>query len=176
MASASSSNGTSPPDYYNESQSHMSDAPKILIVEGRFYEDIADALIEGAAAVLDEAGVEYERLSVPGAFEVPQAIRYSLKSMEMKSSPSHYAGYIGFGCVIRGETSHYDYVCEESSRALMNLAMDYTIALGYGILTVENREQAWARADKNRKDKGGDVARACLRMMELKKQFHLAPT
>ncbi len=153
----------------------MSESPKILIVEGRFYEDISDALFEGAAAVLDEAGLEYERMPVPGAFEVPQAIRFAIRSMEIGSAMNRFSGFIGFGCVIRGETSHYDYVCQESARALMDLAMNYSVALGYGILTVENREQAWERADMSKKDKGGDVARACLRMMEVKKHLRLVP-
>jgi 6,7-dimethyl-8-ribityllumazine synthase len=153
----------------------MSEAPKILIVEGRFYEDIADALFDGAAAVLDEAGLEYERMPVAGAFEVPQAIRFAIRSMEIGSATNRYAGFLGFGCVIRGETSHYDYVCQESARALMDLVMKYSVALGYGILTVENRDQAWARADMTKKNKGGDVARACLRMMEVKKHLRLVP-
>ncbi|MDP6108779.1 MAG: 6,7-dimethyl-8-ribityllumazine synthase [Rhodospirillales bacterium] len=153
----------------------MSETPKILIVEGRFYEDIADALFEGAREVLDAVGMEYERMSVPGAFEVPQAIRFAIRSMEIGSAMNRYAGFIGFGCVIRGETSHYDYVCQESARALMDMAMNYSVALGYGILTVENREQAWARADMTKKNKGGDVAKACLRMMEVKKHLRLVP-
>lgn len=153
----------------------MSEIPTILIVEGRFYDDIADELVRGATAVLDEAGIGYERMPVPGAFEVPQAIRFAIRSMEIGSAMNRYAGFIGFGCVIRGETSHYDYVCQESSRALMDLVMKYSIALGYGILTVENREQAWARASVDDKNKGGDVAGACLRMMDLKKQFRLVP-
>ena len=88
---------------------------------------------------------------------------------------SRYAGFIGFGCVIRGETSHYDYVCQESTRALMDIAMKYSVALGYGILTVENRDQAWERADVSKKNKGGDVASGCLRMMDVKKHFRLVP-
>ena len=153
----------------------MSETPKILIVEGRFYEDIADALFEGAREVLDAVGMEYERMSVPGAFEVPQAIRFAIRSMEIGSAMNRYAGFIGFGCVIRGETSHYDYVCQESARALMDMAMNYSVAMGYGILTVENREQAWARADMTKKNKGGDVAKACLRMMKVKKHLRLVP-
>ncbi|MBC8268234.1 MAG: 6,7-dimethyl-8-ribityllumazine synthase [Rhodospirillaceae bacterium] len=153
----------------------MSDTPSILIVEGRFYDDIADELAKGAIAVLEEAGLNYERMPVPGAFEVPQAIRFAIRSMEIGSAMSRYAGFIGFGCVIRGETSHYDYVCQESSRALMNIVMNYSVALGYGILTVENRDQAWERADVSKKNKGGDVARACLRMMDVKKHFRLVP-
>jgi 6,7-dimethyl-8-ribityllumazine synthase len=136
----------------------MSEAAKVLIVDGRFYEDISDELCKGAMAVLDEAGMEYERLAVPGAFEIPQAIRFA-----------------GFGCVIRGETSQYDYVCQESSRALMDIVMQYSVALGYGIITVENRDQAWERADITKKNKGGDVAQSCLRMMEVKKHFRLVP-
>ena len=153
----------------------MSETPSILIVEGRFYDDIADELFKGAAAVLDEAGIGYERMPVPGAFEVPQAIRFAIRSMEIGSAMSRYAGFIGFGCVIRGETSHYDYVCQESSRALMDIVMNYSVALGYGVLTVENRDQAWQRADVTKKNKGADVARACLRMMEVKKHFRLVP-
>jgi len=153
----------------------MSETPSILIVEGRFYDDIADEMCKGAMAVLDEAGMGYERMPVPGAFEVPQAIRFAIRSMEIGSAMSRYAGFIGLGCVIRGETSHYDYVCQESSRALMDIVMRYSVALGYGILTVENQEQAWERADVTKNNKGGAVAQACLRMMDVKKQFRLVP-
>jgi 6,7-dimethyl-8-ribityllumazine synthase len=153
----------------------MSETTSILIVEGRFYDDIADELVRGAAAVLDQVGMNYERLPVPGAFEVPQAIRFAIRSMEIGSEVNRYAGFIGFGCVIRGETSHYDYVCQESSRALMDIAMNYSVALGYGILTGENRDQVWERADITKKNKGGDVARACLRMIDVKKHLRLVP-
>ena len=153
----------------------MLEAAKVLIVEGRFYEDLSDELCKGAIAVLEGAGIKYERLAVPGAFEIPQAIRLAIHSMEIRSSMNPYVGFIGFGCVIRGETSHYDYVCQETSRALMDIAMQYSVALGYGVLTVENRDQAWERADTTKKNKGGDVAQACLRMMEVKKHFHLVP-
>ena len=150
----------------------MSENSKILIVEGRFYENIADELCKGAIAVLDDAEMKYERIAVPGAYEIPQAILFAIHSMKNESYEKHYAGFIGFGCVIRGETSHYDYVCQESSRGLMDIAMKYRVALGYGILTVENHEQAWERACVNKKNKGRDVARTCLRMMEVKKYFH----
>jgi 6,7-dimethyl-8-ribityllumazine synthase len=153
----------------------MSETKSILIVEGRFYDDIADELVRGAAAVLNEAGMNYERLPVPGAFEVPQAIRFAIRSMEIGSEVSRYAGFIGFGCVIRGETSHYNYVCQESSRALMDIAMNCSVALGYGILTGENRNQVWERADTSKRNKGGDVARACLRMIDVKKYLRLVP-
>ena len=151
----------------------MSDTPSVLIVEGRFYKDIADEMFKGASQVLDEAGMAYERLAVPGAFEVPQAIRFAIRSMEIGSAMSRYTGFIGLGCVIRGDTTHYDYVCQESARALMDIPMIYTVALGYGILTCENREQAWERADVTKKNKGGAVAAACLGMMEVKKHLRL---
>ena len=138
---------------------------KVLIVEARFYEDIADELVKGAIQVLDKANVSYDRISVPGAFEVPAAIRFAADSDE------GYDGYVALGCVIRGETSHYDYVCEESARGLQDLALNDRLAIGYGILTVENREQAWARCSVDEHDKGGAVTEAALRMIELKKQY-----
>ncbi len=151
----------------------MPDNPRVLIVEGRFYEDVADKMASGAIARLDAAGVDYERLPVPGVFEVPGAIRMALKSMEAHSGSNTYAGYLALGCVIRGETDHYDHVCREASRALMNLTLDYTIALGFGILTCETKEQADKRASIEGKNKGGDVAEACLRMMDVKRHFRL---
>ncbi|MBT3238883.1 MAG: 6,7-dimethyl-8-ribityllumazine synthase [Rhodospirillaceae bacterium] len=153
----------------------MSESPSILIVEGRFYEDIGDDLYKGAVAVLDKAELVHERLAVPGAFEVPQAIRFAIRSMEIGSAMNRYSGFVALGCVIRGETSHYDYVCEESARALMDLTMDYSIALGYGILTCENQEQARYRSDPEQGDKGGVAAKACMRMMEVKKELRLVP-
>jgi 6,7-dimethyl-8-ribityllumazine synthase len=151
----------------------MTEPQTVLVVEGRFYQDIADEMARGAVRALDAAGVQYQRLAVPGAFEVPAAIRLAIRSMELGAAPAHYAGFVALGCVIRGETTHYDYVCNETSRALMDLAVAHSIALGYGILTCENRNQAWARAAADDKDKGGDVARACLRMMEVKRDLHL---
>ncbi len=143
----------------------MSQTPHILLVEARFYEDIADALAEGALAELDKAGASHERVAVAGAFEIPAAIAMAM------GSPKHYDGFLALGCVIRGETSHYDYVCGESARKLQDLAADHCLALGYGILTCETSEQAWARAAVDRKNKGGDVARACLEMVALKQRF-----
>ncbi|MBT4464103.1 MAG: 6,7-dimethyl-8-ribityllumazine synthase, partial [Rhodospirillaceae bacterium] len=106
---------------------------------------------------------------------VPQAIRFAIRSMEIGSAMNRYSGFVALGCVIRGETSHYDYVCEESARALMDLTMDYSIALGYGILTCENQEQARYRSDPEQGDKGGVAAKACMRMMEVKKELRLVP-
>ncbi len=151
----------------------MSTVPHVLIVEGRFYEDIADELAKGATAVLDEAGMPYERLSVPGAFEVPAAVRFALRSMEVGSESAHYAGFIALGCVIRGETDHYEHICRAASRALMDLSVAYSLALGFGILTCDTYEQAWTRAAVDQKNKGADAARTCLQMMELKKTLRL---
>ncbi|HVG80978.1 MAG TPA: 6,7-dimethyl-8-ribityllumazine synthase [Methylomirabilota bacterium] len=149
--------------------------PHILIVEARFYEDISDELAKGAVSALKKAGVTYDRLAVPGAFEIPAAIRMAIRAMHFHPHRRRYDGYVALGCVIRGETTHYDYICQESARALQDLALEFTLALGYGILTVENESQAWDRARVDRKDKGGDAARACLAMIEAKRTFGLFP-
>jgi len=133
-----------------------------LIVEARFYPAIADELISGAVAALEAVGATHERISVPGAFEIPAAIAIA------EAGPTHYDGYVTLGCVIRGETSHYDYVCGESARKLMDLATDSQLAIGYGILTVENEAQAWVRARVAEKNKGRDAAEAALAMHRLK--------
>lgn len=148
----------------------VTERTRVLIVEARFYEDIADALVEGAVAALEAAGVAHDRLSVPGAFEIPAAIAIAHQGALKGHGPVH-DGYLALGCVIRGETSHYDYVCSESARGLMDLAIGRHLAIGYGILTTENREQAWQRADPAGRDKGGDAARACLTMIALKNRF-----
>ncbi len=140
----------------------------LLIVDSPYYEDITNELIKGAVAELDKAGATYERVSVPGAFEIPAAIRFAEDSKD-----KNYDGYIALGCVIRGETSHYDYVCGESARGLQDLAINDRLAIGYGVLTVENRDQAWARASLDKGNKGGFVAGAALRMIALKQQFGL---
>jgi len=149
--------------------------PHILIVEARFYEEISDELAKGAVAALKSAGVTFDRLAVPGAFEIPAAIRMAIHAMDFYPHRRRYDGYVALGCVIRGETTHYDYVCGESARGLQDLALKYTLALGYGILTVENEAQAWERARVDRKNKGGDAARACLAMIEAKRKFGLFP-
>ena len=149
----------------------MSDAPHVLIVEARFYEDIADELAKGAIAALAAAGATYERLEVPGAFELPAAIRMNIKAMELGNGCRYYDGYIALGCIIRGETSHYDYVCGECVRGLMDLSLEFSLAIGFGVLTVENQEQAWARASIDQLDKGRAVANAALRMIEVKREF-----
>lgn len=153
----------------------MSEVPHIMIVEARYYEDISDELGRGAVRALDEAGATYERFVVPGAFEIPAAIRYAIRSMDFFSARRRFDGYVALGCVIRGETTHYDYVCQESARGLQDLALEYSLAIGYGILTVENEEQAWVRGRVSEGDKGGFAARACLEMIALKRRFRLFP-
>jgi len=136
--------------------------PRILIVEARFYEDISDALAGAALAEIERRGGHGERVAVPGAFEIPGAIALA------DAGGKAFDGYVALGCVIRGETSHYDYVCGESARGLMDLTTNRHLAIGYGILTVENRDQAWARAGGAKGNKGTDAAAACLDMIELK--------
>ena len=136
---------------------------KFLIVEARFYDHLNDLLIEGAVAALDDEGHKYEVVTVPGALEIPGAVALAAET-------GRYDGFIAIGVVIRGETYHFEVVSNESARGLMALSMD-GIPIGNGILTVENEEQALARADRNRKDKGGEAAKAALAMLALKEQF-----
>lgn len=145
----------------------MTAAPKLLIIEARFYEDIADALVEGAQKALEAAGASYDRISVPGVLEIPAALSMVLTSMESDEG-EFYDGFILLGCVIRGETSHYDIVANESARVIMDLVVDADLALGNGILTVENSDQAWARARVSEKNKGGAAAEAALAMIKLR--------
>jgi len=140
---------------------------RILIVEARFYEDIADELVKGAIAALEEAGVEFDRVEVPGALEIPAAIAIAAQ----RTDGEPYAGYVALGCVIRGETSHYGYVCGESARGLQDLALWEGLSIGNGILTVENRDQAWARAAVDKKNKGKDAVQAALALVALKRRF-----
>jgi 6,7-dimethyl-8-ribityllumazine synthase len=146
----------------------------VLIVEARFYEDIADEMAGGAVAVLDQAGIVHERMAVPGVFEVPAAIRFAIRAMETHSATTDYAGFIALGAVIRGETDHYDHICRESSHALMEIAVHQAVALGFGILTCDTKDQAQTRAGISQGNKGADAARACLRMMDIKKELRLA--
>ena len=139
-------------------------AQHLLIVEARFYREISDLLLEGARSALQRAGATFDRIEVPGALEVPAAIRMALEA-------GVYDAYVALGCVIRGETSHYDIVAGESARGLMDLAVHRGALIGDGILTVENGEQARARADPDGKDKGGDAARAVLALLQIKSCF-----
>ncbi|NBX03889.1 MAG: 6,7-dimethyl-8-ribityllumazine synthase [Alphaproteobacteria bacterium] len=136
----------------------------ILVVSARFYTEISSELEAGALRELAAKGATHEIVYVPGAFEIPGVIRFALESKK-------YEGFVALGCVIRGETTHYDYVCGESARGLMDLTLEHNAAIGYGILTVENEEQAWVRADMTQGNKGSDAVIACLRMIELKQHF-----
>lgn len=143
-----------------------------LIIEARFYTDIADELVKGATAELDSRDATYERIEVPGVLEAPAALAMAIQASETLDQA--YDGYVMLGCVIRGETSHYDIVANESARAIMDLATKHQLALGNGILTVENKDQAWARAGVENGNKGGFAANAAAHMVELRSSFGLA--
>ena len=145
------------------------DGVRMLVVEARFYNDIADALLEGAARALKEAGAEFDRVSVPGSLEVPPAIAIALDAAEHAGRP--YDGVVALGCVIRGDTIHFEIVSTESARALMDLSVGRRLPIGNGILTVDTDEQAWTRARANEADKGGDAARAALALVRLKRRL-----
>lgn len=145
---------------------------RVLIVEARYYADISDALLAGAQRVLKAEGVECDVISVPGALEIPGAIA-------MASSAGHHAGptfdaFVALGCVIRGETTHYEIVSNESARGLMDLTTSQRLAIGNGILTVENEAQAWARVDSSKVEhKGENAAKAAVAMVRLRRQLNL---
>lgn len=133
---------------------------KLLLVVADFYQDIADMLTKGAISACIEAKADYEIITVAGALEIPIAIA-------IKSQNNFYDGYVALGCVIRGETSHYDTVCNESARGIMELGIKQYLAIANGIITVENKEQALARADMSQKNKGGGAVNACLGLIQL---------
>ncbi|WP_338445837.1 6,7-dimethyl-8-ribityllumazine synthase [Pelagerythrobacter marensis] len=136
---------------------------RFLVIEARFYEHLNDMLLDGARSVLEAAGHEVDVIAVPGALEVPGAIALAAES-------GRYDGFVALGVVIRGETYHFEIVAGESARGIMALTMD-GIAIGNGILTVENEQQALARADRMQKDKGGEAARAAIAMLDLQGKF-----
>ncbi len=143
-----------------------SSKPQLLIVEARYYDGLSDALLEGAKAGLDDKGATYDVITAPGALEIPAVISFALNAGE--NGGTEYDGFVALGCVIRGETHHFDIVANESARALMDLAVNEAIAIGNGIITVENEAQAWARAKKSEGDKGGFAARAALTMIAIR--------
>ena len=143
----------------------MTRPPHILLVEAPYYTHIAADLRRGAERALATAGATHESVSVPGAFEVPGAIGIVARASQ------RFDGFIALGCVIRGETTHYDHICAESARGLQDLAVRDGIAIGYGILTVENEAQALVRASPDGRDKGGEAVRACLAIVDLKRRF-----
>ena len=135
-----------------------------LVIDARFYPDLADELVRGAIAELARRGASHERISVPGVLEIPAALAMVLGA---RSGQRRFDGYVLLGCVIRGETTHYDIVANESARAVMRLSVERGLAVGNGILTVENGEQAWARAKVGGKNKGGAAAAAACDMADL---------
>jgi 6,7-dimethyl-8-ribityllumazine synthase len=143
--------------------------PHLLIVEARFYDDLADELLQGAVQVLERAGASYERVTVPGALEIPAAVKMALQAMENETA--NYDAFVVLGCVIRGETYHFNIVSDQSARAIMDLAVGHGLAIGNGILTVENDDQAWARVRVSEQNKGGAAAEAALAMLALRQKF-----
>jgi 6,7-dimethyl-8-ribityllumazine synthase len=138
---------------------------KILIVESRYYDDIATSLLDGATAALERAHGQFERITVTGALEIPPAILFAA------NSERDYDGFVALGCVIRGETYHFEIVAGESARGLMDLGLHHGLCVGNGILTVENEQQAEVRARRDGGDKGGDAARACLSLIAVRERF-----
>ena len=143
--------------------------PNILIVEARYYAHIADYLLDGAMAALSAGGASFERVTVPGALEIPPAILFAAKMSEHAGKT--YDGFVALGCVIRGETYHFEIVAGESARGLMDLGLQHSVCIGNGILTVENEEQALVRAAPTGGDRGGDAARACLALLNLRSKL-----
>jgi len=139
---------------------------RILIVEARFYDDIADALLAGATTALQEAQAAFDCISVPGSLEIPTAIAIALDAAQRRRQP--YDGVVALGCVIRGDTIHFEIVSQQSARGLMELSVARKIPIGNGIITVDTETQAWARARLAEQDKGGDAARAALALIGIK--------
>lgn len=146
---------------------------RVLIIEGRFYEEIADELVAGAVAALEAEGIGHDRITVPGALEIPQVLTQAVSAglIPGRAAGGKWDGVVALGCVIRGETSHYDIVCNNANHWLMHVATANAVPVGNGILTVDTEEQALARARGGIEGKGGDAARACLRLIELQREF-----
>lgn len=151
----------------------MAAGPRILIVEARFYEDIADHLVKGAVQELTAQGAGYKRVIVPGVLELPAVVRFAIRAMELRATDQRYAGYVVLGCAIKGETDHYEHVCREAMTGIQNLALDFSLAIGNGILTCQTRQQAMDRARSDGKNLGGKAAKACLRMINIKRELGL---
>ncbi|MBJ7448654.1 MAG: 6,7-dimethyl-8-ribityllumazine synthase [Brevundimonas sp.] len=149
----------------------MSEPIRVLIVEARFYDDLADALLEGAKDALREQGVQFDVVSVPGALEVPTVIALAEEAGRYPTAP-RYDGYVALGCVIRGETYHFEIVSDQSAAGIRNLGLK-GIIIGNGILTTEDEHQAWARARISEGDKGGGAARAALDLIALRKRLRV---
>jgi len=142
---------------------------RILIVEARYYDEIADALLTGAKKAVAEAGAQFDVISVPGALEIPTAIAIAIDAAQRKRKP--YDGAVGLGCVIRGETIHFDIVSDLSAQGLMELSVERRLPIGNGIITVENEAQAYVRARVEDQDKGGGAVRAALALIDIKQKL-----
>ena len=149
----------------------MTTRPRVLIVEARYYDELADALLSGAKDALTEGGADFDVVTVPGALEVPTAIAMADEAGRYPTAP-RYDGFVALGCVIRGETYHFEIVSDQSAAGLRNLGVK-GLAIGNGILTTEDEDQAWARARPSEGDKGGGAARACLDLISLRKRLRL---
>ncbi len=152
-----------------QSSSLDAQGARILIVEARFYDDIGTLLLDGAKAALEAANASYDVLTVPGALEIPSTLAIALEAAREQGQP--YQGAVALGCIIRGETYHFEVVCNESARALMNLSVSLRLPLGNAILTMDTEEQAVGRADPGKGDKGGDAVRAALAVWRIKSQI-----
>ena len=144
---------------------------RVLIIEGRYYQDLADEMAEGAIAELKAHGATYERIGVPGALEIPQVLAAAIEAgrFDPEDDENAFDGVIAIGCVIRGETYHFEVVCDNANHWLMDAAVNYGVPIGNAILTVDTKEQAMERAKGGRAGKGGDAAKACLRLIELRR-------
>ena len=151
----------------------MAKKPHIMVIEARFYTEISDALFEGAERTLKKGGATFERFAVPGALEITGAIRLAVEAQRESKLKKPFDGFLALGCIIRGETTHYETVCAESARGLTDLAVQYAVCIGNGILTVENDEQAWTRARVTEKDKGGGAAEAVLALVAIRRKLGL---
>ena len=149
----------------------MTTRPRVLIVEARYYDELADALLSGAKDALTEGGADFDVVTVPGALEVPTAIAMADEAGRYPTAP-RYDGFVALGCVIRGETYHFEIVSDQSAAGLRNLGVK-GLAIGNGILTTEDEDQAWARARPSEGDKGGGAARACLDLIAFRKRLRL---
>lgn len=147
--------------------------PRILIIEARFYDHLADMLLAGAAGALGAAGMAWDKVTVPGVLELPTALQMFVSAQELHTAASRYDGYVVLGTAIRGESDHYHHVSTACVNGCSEVATRHQLALGSAVLTVHNEAQALDRADPARKNLGGQAARACLRMLDLKRDLKL---
>lgn len=151
----------------------MASGSHILIVEARFYSDITDSLVKGAVAELTDKDASYERLIIPGILEIPAAIRYVVQATAIHATSYCFSGYVVLGCAIKGETHHYEHICREAMSNVQHLTLQYSLAVGNGILTCPTRALALCRADPARGNRGGSAAAAALRMIQVKHELGL---